>query len=439
MTITNPSPLCTVDGSPTLDGRDVSPSATVTIALADAAGVTTWRVICINTDELNSASTITLEIAASINPVTKTATFTAPASTSDGAALIFQSVVNNGFDINGTAQPSYTTTFGVYVLTANSLRVGAFAESTEGDSQFGWVSKYNPIIRAFTGGGGLAGAGLIFSGGAYNVGQNGDNTVIVNANDIQVNPSFYSKTNIADTLVQRGVSGAITVGAITASSLSATNLTVSNNATITNLTTTASSTLSNVVIDDAEITGSLLVDTDFQCDGNTRVSDLTNTGSYTVSSRSVTRIVNSTPFDSSGFWTEIGGGVWQSAALGANIKFPLDIPHGAVLNTVVVRVDPATGHTSAWPTGATQPLVNIKRYDSGSNLTLTLASQSDTVTGTAYDAAHSITVSSIAHTADRSTQRYFVEFIPESGANSKVNGVIDYISFTYTRTIVGED
>jgi hypothetical protein len=55
----------------------------------------------------------------------------------------------------------------------------------------------------------VTGAGLIFSGGLYNVGQNADNTVVVNADDIQLNPSFYSIYAVPVTLVQRDVDGKI--------------------------------------------------------------------------------------------------------------------------------------------------------------------------------------------------------------------------------------
>lgn len=137
-----PSPTCTVNATSTTDGVNVTAASTVTIALADVGGVTQWSISCIGTDEELVAATVTAGL--TINYTNKTATFTAPDL---GSALIFQSTINNGQDINGRVDPTYTTTFGVYVLTADSSRVAAQNETTEGSAAYGWVGKINAFIR----------------------------------------------------------------------------------------------------------------------------------------------------------------------------------------------------------------------------------------------------------------------------------------------------
>lgn len=189
MLISNPSPLCLVNGSVTTNGVNVSAGATVTIALADSAGVAQWNISCLYTDELGSAATVNGTL--SVNLVTKTATFTAPASL--GSALIFQSKVNN----------SYTTTFKIAVLTASLLRVAAFNETTEDNASAGWTGMFNSLVRNYTGSAASAGNGLTFSASAYNVVANADNTITVNPNDIQINPAFYSTSGQPNTLVKR--------------------------------------------------------------------------------------------------------------------------------------------------------------------------------------------------------------------------------------------
>ncbi|WP_437489494.1 hypothetical protein WME75_10820 [Sorangium sp. So ce1014] len=187
---------------------DVTAGSTVTISLADAAGVKSWAISCINTDELLSAVTVTTGL--TIDHVAKTATFTAPAA---GSALIFQSKVNNGLDANGRQDPSLATTFGVYVLTATGYRVGAFDESLEGSSQFGWISKFNQLIRGVVVNPASAGTGMSFAAGAYNVGQNADGSIVVNADDIQLKPAYQSLLNnatssaTANTVAMRDGSG----------------------------------------------------------------------------------------------------------------------------------------------------------------------------------------------------------------------------------------
>jgi len=142
-----PSPTCEVkDGAgayaSTTNGVDVTPANTITIKLSSSAGVSSWSISCITTDEDSVAATVTSSL--TIDTAAKTATFTAPVA---GRAYRFQSRVNGGIDVNGVSQSSYTTTFCVYTLTAASKRVGAADETYEGDSTFGWASRVNDLVR----------------------------------------------------------------------------------------------------------------------------------------------------------------------------------------------------------------------------------------------------------------------------------------------------
>lgn len=142
------SPICTVNATSTVNGVNVSAGSLVTIALQSTAGADVWAIRCINTDDLHLATTITASM--TVNYVTKTATFTAPA---DNAALIFESKVNNGVR-NGIADSNLTTTFGVYTALTTAGRVVAANERNEGNAAFGWTSVLNNVARAVGGGGG---------------------------------------------------------------------------------------------------------------------------------------------------------------------------------------------------------------------------------------------------------------------------------------------
>lgn len=139
-----PSPLCTVNGSATVNGVDVTGATIVTIQLVDVAGAKSWSITCISTDDVNDKAIINSGL--SVDAVTKTATFTAP-SLPNGSALLFESKVNGGKDADGKVDPTLTTRFGVYVLTSGGARVGAFDETMEGSATFGWLRKINKIIR----------------------------------------------------------------------------------------------------------------------------------------------------------------------------------------------------------------------------------------------------------------------------------------------------
>jgi hypothetical protein len=175
------SPICKVNGSATTNGVNLTPATTATIALADTAGVERWSILAVSTDELTTAAAINGTLA--INSITKTATFTVPAA---GSAVIFESVVNKGLDVNGRRDATLTTRFAIFTLAVSGNRVCAFNESLEGSISFGWLTKLNPLLRSAAIAIPPAGAGLNFIGNEYNVGANGDGSIVVNANDIQV-------------------------------------------------------------------------------------------------------------------------------------------------------------------------------------------------------------------------------------------------------------
>lgn len=155
------SPICEVkDGlgpwTPTADGVNVTPGGTVSIHLVDATDVAEWYLRIFGTDE----DTPTPPTLTDVNPLTNkvvtpstTVTFTADVSL--GHALLFESVIV-------TATQTIPTTFGVYELAANGLRVGAVGETREGSVNFGWAKTYNEAIRSigsgFTAGGDLSGS-----------------------------------------------------------------------------------------------------------------------------------------------------------------------------------------------------------------------------------------------------------------------------------------
>jgi hypothetical protein len=144
--MTTPSPVCTVNGSPTPPAVAVSATSTITIALSNPAGAQYWSVSCTSTDETNTAAAVNATIV--VNAGAKTATCTAPSTA--GSALIFTSqvgVLGLGIDANKKTQPSFTTTFKVNVLTAGGNPVLAANEQGEQGASYGWVSIINALLR----------------------------------------------------------------------------------------------------------------------------------------------------------------------------------------------------------------------------------------------------------------------------------------------------
>lgn len=164
-------PTCEVkDGAAayvtTANGVNVTPGNTIVIRLADQSDVQSWLIECATTDDTSDAGAVTASL--QLDTVAKTATFTAPGT---GKAYRFRSRVNGGIDVNGTAQPSYTTTFCIYTLTGGR-RVVAADETTEGDATFGWIKWINDVIRNPTSGGNTQPAGganqvQFYNGGSF--------------------------------------------------------------------------------------------------------------------------------------------------------------------------------------------------------------------------------------------------------------------------------
>lgn len=143
------SPICQVkDGAGsyvgTTNGVDVTPGNTISIQLAPASipGVTNWFLQVIGTDEtttipaLVGVSNLTNEVTGG---PTATVTFTMPVGNGKAIGIKSSVLANVG--------PSLDTTFGVYSLTDFSTRVGFVTETREGDTNFGWATKVNPLIR----------------------------------------------------------------------------------------------------------------------------------------------------------------------------------------------------------------------------------------------------------------------------------------------------
>lgn len=146
-----PNPACEVKNGGaayvgTSGGVNITPAATIIIRLIDTSA-DSWSIECVYTDETSVAATVTSSLV--IDTALRTATFTAPSA---GKAYIFRSKVNNGVGADGKIKSSYTTTFGVYTLTAGGDRVVAVNETTEGGA-FGWITSINDLIRNPSGGG----------------------------------------------------------------------------------------------------------------------------------------------------------------------------------------------------------------------------------------------------------------------------------------------
>ena len=149
------SPLCQVKFgagayASTTNGINATAGSVVVINLISSIGAPTWAIACVYADDLSTVASVNASL--TIDPVGRTATFTAPVA---GRGYIFQSVINAGNNL-ATNQPDPTTatTFGIWVPTASGARVLIPNETFESSATSGWVADVNfPIRNPSTGGG----------------------------------------------------------------------------------------------------------------------------------------------------------------------------------------------------------------------------------------------------------------------------------------------
>ena len=128
--------ICTCNGASTKDGYDTTPSNTVTIALLDKTGVNAWDLTCLYTDDKQSVAYVNANQLV-VDQLSKTAILTTTSNTR-GGSYIFQSTANGSGD---------SITFGIFAIGTSGLRLLAANQTTEGNSEFGWLPELNNIFR----------------------------------------------------------------------------------------------------------------------------------------------------------------------------------------------------------------------------------------------------------------------------------------------------
>lgn len=172
--------------------------------------------------------------------------------------------------------------------------------------------------------------------------------------------------------------------------------------------------------------------------GATTALDLTMTATNKVklASRSITRTVTAAFTPATTNWTYIDSAGSPSTTNVSNAFgwFHLNLPEGAVLQTVTVYVEGGTGHIGA---PASMPHIQvIKKLPASGGAGITVTSATYDVYGSAgtYESVHAITQSSIGYTVTRAATRICVLVASEVGTNTVAGFIIHGCTVTYTTT-----
>lgn len=179
--------------------------------------------------------------------------------------------------------------------------------------------------------------------------------------------------------------------------------------------------------------------------GTTTISGATTADNFTMSgtnkvklaSRSITRVQ---PFhfrtSDTTVWNinDAGNGI-QLLDSAVTLLTPVRPPHGVVLTGATLYIQPAAH--GALP--ATMPQFSVRSVSATGGQSILGTATDSSANVAAYNAAHTISISGLSHTVDRTTLRYFVRVVGEGGANFAANLIVAQVALTYTITEYDED
>jgi hypothetical protein len=168
---------------------------------------------------------------------------------------------------------------------------------------------------------------------------------------------------------------------------------------------------------------------------------MTGTANVTLASRSITRIVETTPVSDTSQWAAdpLTFGAFRALDTTANfLYYMIHVPHGVTLTAVSVYLEGLAGHGGLPATMPAVALITVTPSSGSSAITSGPTSDSSANVA-AYEAAHAITLSGLSVSIDRTTKRYIVRVSNESSTNSLHYLTVYGVAVTYTTTAYDED
>ena len=153
----------------------------------------------------------------------------------------------------------------------------------------------------------------------------------------------------------------------------------------------------------------------------------------------ITRTGYSTPAKQSGSWgVDSTTGYWTDASTGGVLRIPVDVPSGAVLQTVKIWIHPAGSHGGV-PTVSFLLTKRVVATDTNSTPTQTGGSETSASVA-AYETVHALTLTLTGgHTVNRAAAVYHLVLTGEGGGFALAGLQLVGVEYGYTMTEVGQD
>lgn len=152
---------------------------------------------------------------------------------------------------------------------------------------------------------------------------------------------------------------------------------------------------------------------------------------------SVTR-VQGAPYGLTGTWAPDAttAGIVDGST-GNTAAFELQPPHGSLLTAVSVFCTAGAGHVGL---PVVMPQITLYRvHGNGGGVTSLGGATDPSLNTTGFEQPHSIVMSPLSHTVDRSAYRYFLKFSAEAGTGALSGMLLYYCDCTYSVSSVGID
>lgn len=184
------------------------------------------------------------------------------------------------------------------------------------------------------------------------------------------------------------------------------------------------------------ISGATTLSNTVSLTGATTASNFTlsNTNRVKLASRSATRVWDGHFVPDPNTNWRISSGAWRTSTTATLqvLSCALDLPHNAVLTSIIVYVQGGSGHGSL-PTS--MPILDFIRVTVATGATSSASATDSSATVGVYEAVHNITYTPApGYTIDRDTYKYVVALTSESDASTIAGFKVFGIKANYTVT-----
>lgn len=161
---------------------------------------------------------------------------------------------------------------------------------------------------------------------------------------------------------------------------------------------------------------------------------LTGTARLTLAARSLTRVLRAGWRSQSTQWAFADGQLkfFQSVGTGGGSAVQaIEVPDGATITGLTAYYTPPSGHSGAIGT-LVLPQIFFGKMDTAGTATSIANAHDTSGSFAAYETRHALALTGLTEVVNNATTKYWIEFIPETGANALQHLELELATVTFT-------